>query len=230
MPLSDVFTWTDSTIVLNWLTGSPRRFKTYVGNRVSCIVDLIAPGRWGHVDGLQNPAECASRGLLPSALLDHGLWWTGPDCLRRDVSDWPKQPQLAPNTLAEEGDEVCHHVAVSPTDPILSIDRFSSLVRLKRVTAWVICFAQNCRARKKNFDRITCPLTANELRRAENYWISLVQKEYFAREIGALKSEATIPSSSPLVSKEAIPTFWCRCSCSQVFLVFIWRFESKVFS
>ncbi len=40
VPLSDVFAWTDSTIVLNWLTRSPQRFKTYVGNRVSCIVNL----------------------------------------------------------------------------------------------------------------------------------------------------------------------------------------------
>ena len=30
-------------IVLNWLVGNPRRFKTYVGNRVSAIIDLI-PG------------------------------------------------------------------------------------------------------------------------------------------------------------------------------------------
>ncbi len=68
----------------------------------------------------------------------------------------------------------------------------------------MIRFAQNCRARKKNFDRITCPLTANELRRAKNYWISLVQKEYFAREIGALKSEATIPSFSPLNARHPL--------------------------
>ena len=33
IPMSHVFAWTDSTIVLNWLSGSPRRFKTYVGNR-----------------------------------------------------------------------------------------------------------------------------------------------------------------------------------------------------
>lgn len=30
----DLFAWTDSTIVLAWLTGNPRRFKTYVGNRI----------------------------------------------------------------------------------------------------------------------------------------------------------------------------------------------------
>ena len=32
IPMSHVFAWTDSTIVLNWLSGNPRRFKTYVGN------------------------------------------------------------------------------------------------------------------------------------------------------------------------------------------------------
>ena len=32
------YAWTDSTIVLSWLTGSPRRFKLYVGNRISSIV------------------------------------------------------------------------------------------------------------------------------------------------------------------------------------------------
>lgn len=106
LPPDKVFAWTDSTIVLNWLVGSPRRFNTYVGNRVSYIVELIAPDRWSHVEGLQNPADCASRGLLPSELLDHTLWWNGPDWLKYDGSAWPKQPQLSPNTPSEDGDEV----------------------------------------------------------------------------------------------------------------------------
>lgn len=64
IPLSDVFAWTDSSIVLNWLSGSPRRFKTYVGNRVSEIVDKIPPDRWNHVSSADNPADCASRGYF----------------------------------------------------------------------------------------------------------------------------------------------------------------------
>ncbi len=39
-PTEDMFAWTDSTIVLNWIVGNLHRFKTYVGNRISCIVDL----------------------------------------------------------------------------------------------------------------------------------------------------------------------------------------------
>ena len=51
VPMSHVFAWTHSTIVLNWLSGNPRGFKTFVGNRVSSIVDQIPPDRWSHVIG-----------------------------------------------------------------------------------------------------------------------------------------------------------------------------------
>ena len=65
LPMSHVFAWTDSTIVLNWLSGNPRRFKTYVGNCVFSIVDQIPLDRWNHVVRIENPAECASRGIFP---------------------------------------------------------------------------------------------------------------------------------------------------------------------
>ena len=32
IPLSHLHAWTDSTIVLSWIEGNPRRFRTYVGN------------------------------------------------------------------------------------------------------------------------------------------------------------------------------------------------------
>ena len=74
IPTEYVFAWTDSAIVLNWLVGNPRRFKTFVGNRVSRIMQLIPPDRWNHVRSPENPADCASRGLLPSELVNHDLW------------------------------------------------------------------------------------------------------------------------------------------------------------
>ena len=78
-PIEDVLAWTDSTIVVNWLDGSPRRFKTCVGNRVSFIIDRIPPSCWSHVSGEDNLADCASRGLLPLKLIEHSLSWNGPN-------------------------------------------------------------------------------------------------------------------------------------------------------
>ena len=70
-------------IALLCLIGS-RRFKTYVGNRVSSIVEQFPPKRWNHVIGVENPADCASCGILPFELLEHKLWWDGPPWLRMD--------------------------------------------------------------------------------------------------------------------------------------------------
>jgi len=33
--------------------------------------------KWGHVEGINNPADCASRGINPDELPQHHLWWNG---------------------------------------------------------------------------------------------------------------------------------------------------------
>ena len=43
IPAGNVFAWTDSRVVLCWLRGDPRRFKVFVGNRVSEILGLVPP-------------------------------------------------------------------------------------------------------------------------------------------------------------------------------------------
>ena len=40
---------------------NPRDFKTYVGNRVSHTVGLIAPECWGDIEGLENLTEGVTR-------------------------------------------------------------------------------------------------------------------------------------------------------------------------
>ena len=50
----------DNSVVLNWLHSTPCRFKTYVRNWISFILDHIPPGRWKYmyVPGDQDPADC----------------------------------------------------------------------------------------------------------------------------------------------------------------------------
>ena len=80
--------------------------------------------------------------------------------------------QAVPNIPSEE-DEICLHAAITQADPIVSIDRFSSFTRLRRVTAWLIRFARNCQGHKKG---LTCT------------WSFLAVAEFlFGREIGSLK-------------------------------------------
>ena len=74
IPLEQIHTWSDSSIVLAWLDGAPKRYKIFVGNQISSITALIPPSSWKHVPTDLNPADCASRGI---SLKDHPLWWNG---------------------------------------------------------------------------------------------------------------------------------------------------------
>ena len=46
IPKHEVYTWKDSRINLSWLRENPWRFKVFVGNRVSEIMELIPTNRW----------------------------------------------------------------------------------------------------------------------------------------------------------------------------------------
>ncbi|GFW41821.1 DUF1758 domain-containing protein [Trichonephila clavipes] len=74
----DVFTWTDSKIVLSWLSSHPRKWKTFVANRISEIMEVLPTKHWRHVPSKENPADIASRGIHPKCLPDCKLWWQGP--------------------------------------------------------------------------------------------------------------------------------------------------------
>jgi hypothetical protein len=113
----NTFAWTDSTIVLDWLKGNPRRFKQFVGNRISLMIDLLPPERWKHVKGIDNPADCASRGMFPTDLIKHDLWWHGPKWLTLNSSEWPigHQNKHEDNSIPE----LCHHSSTkSPIIPL----------------------------------------------------------------------------------------------------------------
>lgn len=63
LPIDQVIFWTDSTIVLGYIKNEARRFKTFVGNRLSEIHDMTLPEQWRHVGTDSNPADIASRGI-----------------------------------------------------------------------------------------------------------------------------------------------------------------------
>ena len=201
IPLSFTHAWTDSTIVLNWLDGSPRRFKAYVRSRVSTIIYLIPPNRWHHVSGCESPADCGSRGLFSSELFDHTLWWNGPIWLRQSSDSWPQQSTLPPNDKAEQEEReitcTLHTCVRAEIESLIPVDRYLSFTHLKRVTAWVLRFVRNCRS-KGSQSKMFHPLSTTELKEAECHWIGVVQNAYFREEISALGKQCPLPPSSRL--------------------------------
>lgn len=66
--IKEVF-WTDSKVVQAYIHNDARRFHTFVANRVQQIRERTVPEQWNYVDGKNNPADDASRGLSPKDLL-----------------------------------------------------------------------------------------------------------------------------------------------------------------
>ncbi|XP_042208576.1 uncharacterized protein LOC121856861 [Homarus americanus] len=55
--------WTDSTVTLQYIRNTERRFHTFVANRIATIHENSETEQWRHVSSNQIPADDASRGL-----------------------------------------------------------------------------------------------------------------------------------------------------------------------
>ena len=198
VPLTQVYAWSDSTIVLSWLDGHPKRFKTFVGNRLSSILTELPSSTWHHVPTAQNPADCASRGLSPVELVNHSLWWEGPTWLHSNPLIMPNQPLLGLGAVPELK-AVC---AVSQQMPICWIENLSnSYYRIIRITAWCLRYLSNLKqCRNDRAPTLTNHLTVSELNAAERFLFHEVQSFYFPNELYQLTHDHSIASSSSIMA------------------------------
>lgn len=93
IPSDNIFLWSDSTIVLAWIT-SQCIFHVYVANRIARIQDLTNTNQWHHVPTNANPADLISRGVEVQALSESALWWHGSPWLSQEPTSWPNCPIL----------------------------------------------------------------------------------------------------------------------------------------
>lgn len=173
LPPSRVTAWTDSSVVLAWLQGHANRWPTFVANRVSFIQSTMKIRDWRHVPGVDNPADVASRGILPAMLASHPLWWHGPRWLQQEEQFWPERRSMPVEpSLLEEKVQSCATAVRVVWD---LVERYSTLNRLLRITAY-------CR-RAFRRDRAKGEIRADELQMALMFWIRHVQEVVFGGEI-----------------------------------------------
>lgn len=200
--------WTDSTIVLCWLRKPADTLKQYVSNRIGYIQQHSEINRWRHIRTHVNPADCASRGLLPPELQHHQLWWTGPPSLLDDLGD--ECPTTMPLT-ASDGEAVASetkpprlmlHTRVtsalmtsSDNKRIPLVERFSTLTPLLRSTAYVHRLLRDGRQYLG-----TTTVSTQELETALLFHIREAQGNAFKSEINALRSRSSVDATSKLLT------------------------------
>ncbi|XP_060518380.1 uncharacterized protein LOC132697105 [Cylas formicarius] len=188
--------WCDSTIVISWISTSPSLLKTFVANRISQIQALTVPDSWKYVNTFDNPADLCSRGIEPTKLSESEIWFHGPKWLIQSENHWPTQIPCKKATILPE---LRQKTLISTTyEKIIPISRFSSLLKLKRVFAYVHRFINNTRKEKNT--RTFGSLTPSELCNSLNHLIRLLQIESFPDDYQRLFSNSKLDNKSKLLS------------------------------
>jgi hypothetical protein len=197
--IDDHYFWTDSTIVLSWLSGEPTQWKVFVANRVSEIQSQTDSDRWYHVKGEENPADIISRGLLPSQLRNSKLWFHGPSWLHSHPDTW-RYNHISNYTRSKNIPEVKTNAFVTQCELNLEIlRRFSTFPKLQRVIGYCKRFISNCR--KVKTERIAGNrLSPQEICASTNTILKLVQLESFHQELSLLKNNNLVSNKSKIKS------------------------------
>ncbi|XP_071088959.1 uncharacterized protein [Haliotis cracherodii] len=187
-----VFFLSDSVIVLSWIRGQSRQWKSFVANRVAEIQSQSDPTDWFHIPGEYNVADKVSRGVPIGDLT--GDWRDGPIFLQMPKEQWPKSnPKADCDKVEKERKREKTVLIVSETERVIDARKFSRWRRLIRVTSYLQRFINNCRRKDQ---AITGPLTVEELSASEKYWILQAQTE--------LKSLDAYKTLSPFVEDQIV--------------------------
>ncbi|KAJ2941115.1 hypothetical protein O0L34_g10350 [Tuta absoluta] len=189
IPDDQIFAWTDSTIVLAWLSGDPARWNTFVRNRVVEILDNIGHN-WYHVQSQHNPADVASRGKCPAELKYDELWWNGPEWLKNEevyLSRPEKLPDMQCNVKINSNSE--------ENNLEQKFKDFDTLTELLKSITYCKRFLKG-----KGLENKEKPMTTYELNESLKTCITIVQRKDFMEEIEALKKRKCLKKDSKIKS------------------------------
>ncbi|XP_076799794.1 uncharacterized protein LOC143444883 [Clavelina lepadiformis] len=111
-----------------YISNTLKRFQTFVANRLSLIPKLSIPSQWRHVDTKRNPADIASRGLMPNEIKKAKLWFHGSEFLWNTDGQWPARPSSLP-PLPDDNPELKEVKEVNSFTAIIGDNSFSKLLR-----------------------------------------------------------------------------------------------------
>ncbi len=185
--------FTDSKVVLGYLTNKTKRFARYVTRRVNLIKK--ASSQWKYVPTEQNIADLASRPTPPSQLL-RSRWLQGPDFLwNRDFVDF-EETDLAVDELPEEVTETrSMKTHQAPKGSLAArfahvFEHMSSYTKMLRV-AQVFVDWQKRAAHEFKLD-------------AKEVLIKAAQEEVHYDALSSLGRQAPLPEYHPLVELSPI--------------------------
>ena len=167
----------DSEITLGMIQKDSHKLNSYYGVRIGEIHERTNATDWYWTCSDNNIADWATRGRSPRELHPNSLWQSGPSFLSLPESDWPARQKVELLDIPDAIKTVMTIVAPPRTESLCSrinIDRFSSYVKLIRVTARIYSmYKPDPNLSFKN--AVDCPIPLN-LKVALEYWTKDAQK------------------------------------------------------
>ncbi|XP_011859317.1 PREDICTED: uncharacterized protein LOC105556814, partial [Vollenhovia emeryi] len=152
--------------------------------------------------------------MLGNEILEHSLWWHGPQWLRFEADKWPcRDTCLPPSAPLEE--RVIALQCSKPQDSWDLAERYSSWPKLIRITAYLIKFVSLCRRARSGHKMLstsvspTLPpapassglsLSASHCNLAKTFWIKRIQADSFPTDINAMSNNKSLSPRSALLS------------------------------
>ncbi len=179
--------WSDSETALSWLKSDHRKYSQFVAHRVGEILDNTDVNEWRWVPTKENIADEATKWSKSMNFSPSNRWFSGPEFLLQNESEWPKKRVIKSNVEEEMKSNFIHTSLVLPK--IIDPKRFSKWNRMVRAVAYAIRF-------RKVFTDKNCRGTAlnqEELTRAEILLFSQAQFEGFPSEMVTLIRNESLP-------------------------------------
>lgn len=190
-----MFAWTDSEIVIHWLSGDTNRWDIFVANRVVKIREIMPTDNWRHIATHLNPADYATRGLTVEEIKHSVQWWNGPEFLATDF-DAISQPAIKNKENVNcNVHTVANAFKKTFNNAIEILHRFSSYNKLIRTTALIQSLAQKARHQPFNFQ-----LSVQQLLKARICWVRIIQQHEFSEEYQALSNQLPVSNKSKLLN------------------------------
>ena len=200
--VNSVHLYTDSMIVLGYLSNKERRFSKYVERRVNLVLQYTELPDWSYVCTDQNPADIATRPHSPRELLATA-WLTGPSLMlepncqpnRLNPGNFPELPEqkqegLVLKTRVSNRESVTHQLSTK-------ISRYSIILNILKRLNEIPCMRDRA---KQRCGISLAPRAGWDLDRVLVLAVQDAQSDSYADLIYTLRKEGVLPVGHPLAA------------------------------